>query len=342
MLLLLGACITEPPIAPPIVTSFAAAPGAIALGDSASLTWSVTMADSLVLSPGIGVVSGTSLWVHPTSSTVYSLVAINRGGRDSAYATVTVTVPPPVITSFLASADTIVSGAVSVLSWSVDGADTLRMDHGIGVTHGYVLSVHPITTTTYTLTAVNAGGPVAAAMTVNVVGPTSSPPDPANFVARSIGGGGVLLSWSAVPTASSFSIEVSSNISPAFQPLTTTAGSNYYVSDASATANNVYTYRLTAVNAAGTSGGVTASSISVPQPPEGPAPIIITPASPVTVSRGEMLSFTANQPVMWIVLDGVGGGSITADGVYTAPAGGGTFRVAAVGSVTNTATVVVP
>jgi hypothetical protein len=202
--------------------------------------------------------------------------------------------------------------------------------------------VQPITTTTYTLTAVNAGGPVTAAVTVTVVAAASPPPNPVDFRARSIGGGGVLLSWSAVPTASSFSLEVSSNISPTFQPLTTVGGAIYYVSDGTTTANNIYTYRLTAINAAGTSGGVTASSLSAPQPPEGPAPIVITPASPVTVSRGEMLTFNADQSVTWIVLDGMGGGSITAGGVYTAPAGVGTFRIAAVGPVTNTATVIVP
>jgi len=341
--LLLSACLTEPAIAPPTVASFAAVPATILRGDSAKLIWTVYEADSLVLSPGIGVVSGTRIWLQPMSTTEYTLVAVNRAGRDSAHATVTVTLPPlPVITSFVGSAETIVAGAASVLSWDVTGADTVRIDQGIGITKGNVLRVQPITTTTYTLTAVNAGGPVTASVTVTVVAPTSPPPNPANFVARTIGGGGGLLSWSAVPTASSFSLEVSSNISPAFQPLTTVGGSTYYLGDGTTTANNIYTYRLTAMNVAGTSSGVTASSISAPQPPEGPAPIIITPASPVTVSRGEMLTFTANQSVTWIVLDGMGGGSITGGGVYTAPAGGGTFHIAAVGSVTNTATVVVP
>ncbi len=341
--LLLGACVTEPSLAPPKVASFVATPSAIAIGDSASLNWSVTGADSLVLSPGIGVVSGTGIWVHPTSSTLYTLLALNRAGRDSAHATVTVMLPPPpVISSFVASADTIVSGAASVLTWNVTGADTVRIDQAIGITHGYVLRVQPVTTATYTLTAVNPGGSVTAAVTVSVVAPTSPPPNPANFMARSIGGGGVLLWWSAVPTASSFSLEVSSNISPTFQPLPTVGGSSYYFSDGTTTANNVYTYRLTAVNAAGTSSGVTASSISAPQPPEGPAPIVITPPSPVTVLRGQSVTFSADQAVTWVVLDGPGGGSITSGGVYTAPAGAGTFRIAAVGSVTNLATVVVP
>ena len=342
--LLLSACLTEPSIAPPIVASFVAVPGTIVRGDSARLVWTVYGADSLVLSPSVGVVAGTSIWVHPMSTSMYTLVALNRAGRDSAHTTVTVTLPPlPVITSFVASADTIVGGAASVLSWDVTGADTVRIDQGIGITKGNLLRVQPITTTTYTLIAVNAGGPITATATVAVVVPSSPPPSPANFVARSIGGGGVLLSWSAVPTASSFSLEVSSNISPTFQPLTTVGGSTYYVSDGTTTANNVYTYRLTAINSVGTSSSVTASSISAPQPPEGPPPITIVPPSPVTVSRGQSVTFTGSQPVTWVVLDGAGGGTITSGGTYTAPAGAGMFRIAAIGSsVTNTATVVVP
>src|SRR6266480_1069138 len=107
--LLLSACLTEPSIAPPIVASFAAVPATILRGDSAKLIWTVYEADSLVLSPGIGVVSGTRIWLQPMSTTEYTLVAVNRAGRDSAHATVTLTLPPlPVITSFVASADTIV------------------------------------------------------------------------------------------------------------------------------------------------------------------------------------------------------------------------------------------
>jgi len=278
------------------------------------------------------------------STTIYALVAANRAGRDTAHATVTVTLPPlPVITSFATSAETLVAGAASVLSWNVSGADTVRIDQGIGITHGIVLRVQPITTTMYSLTAVNAGGPVTAAVTVTVVAATLPPPNPAAFVARSIDGGGVLLSWSAVPTASRYSIEVSSNLSPTFVPLATVNGATYQMSDGTTTANNVYTYRLKAVNPAGASAGVTASSISAPEPPEGPAHIVITPASPVMVPPGGIVTFTASQAVTWIVLDGLGGGTISSQGLYTAPAGGGTFRIAAVGaSVTNIATVVVP
>jgi hypothetical protein len=255
-----------------------------------------------------------------------------------------VTPPPlPVITGFAASAETIVVGAASVLSWSVTAADTVRIDQSIGSTKGNLLRVQPTTTTIYTLTAVNRGGTVTASVTVTVAPAASAPPDPANFVARTIGGGGILLAWSAVPTSSSFSLEVSSNISPSFAPLTTVGGSTYFVSDGLATANNLYTYRLRAINAAGTSAGVTASSISAPQPPEGPAPIAITPPSPVAVERGGVVTFSADQVVTWIVLDGPGGGTITSGGVYTAPAGAGTYLIAAIGgSVTNVARVVVP
>jgi hypothetical protein len=251
--------------------------------------------------------------------------------------------PPPAIASFTVTADMIVTGAISVLSWSVAEADTVRIDQGIGVVSGTVLQVAPTATTTYTLTAVNGGGTSTAAVNVSVAPAATPPPDPANFVARTMGGGGgLLLSWSAVPMASSYSLEVSSTYPPQlFTPLTIVNGAAFYTSDGAAVANNVYTYRLTAVNAAGSSGGVTASAVAAPQPPEGPPPVHITPTSPVTVPRGGMVTFAADQIVTWTVLDGLGGGVI-AGGVYTAPAGGGTFHIAAVGPVTNTATVIVP
>lgn len=96
--------------------------------------------------------------------------------------------------------------------------------------------------------------------------------------------------------------------------------------------------RLAATNAAGTSGGVTASSISAPQPPEGPAHCHHAGVSYI-LSRRAAHVYT-NQSVTWTVLDGMDGGSIIASGVYRARQWG-TFRIA-VGSVTNMATIVFP
>jgi hypothetical protein len=234
-----------------------------------------------------------------------------------------------------------VSGATSILSWSTLGADTVRIDQAIGLVRGNVLQVQPTSTTTYTLTAVNAGGVVNSSVVISVTLATTPPSDPAMFVAHAVGGGGVLLSWSAEPLASSYSIEWSSNPSPTFEPLTTVNGSTFYVGGGPTTANNLYTYRLKALNGAGASPGVVASTLAVPQPPEGPPPILIMPES-TSVPRGGTMTFTANQMVTWIVLDGPGGGTITSAGLYTAPAGPGTYLIAAIGSVTNTATVSVP
>ncbi len=343
LLLILSACGTEPSILPPTVQMFSAAPSTIASGDSALLLWSVSGADSVFLSPGVGTVTELTRWVRPATSTTYRLVATNRAGADTAYTGVTVILPPPpVIESFTASASTIVSGATSVLSWTTVGADTVRIDQEIGSMRGTVLQVQPTSSTTYTLTVANAGGAVNSSVFIAVTPATTPPPDPGMFVARAVGGGGVLLSWSAVPLASGYSIEWSSNISPTFEPLITVSGSTYYVAGGTATANNFSTYRLNAINGAGVSPGVVASTLAVPQPPEGPPPILIMPASPVIVPRGESVTFTANQMVTWLVLDGPGGGTITSAGLYTAPAGAGTFLIAALGSLTNTATVVVP
>jgi hypothetical protein len=59
----------------------------------------------------------------------------------------------------------------------------------------------------------------------------------------------------------------------------------------------------------------------------------VTPAE-VTLGRGETLKFEASVPVRWEVEEGAAGGSIAADGTYTAPETLGTFHVVA-SSVTN-------
>jgi hypothetical protein len=250
---------------------------------------------------------------------------------------------PPVVVNFSASGATIVSGASVVLGWSVTGADTVQIDQGIGEVVGTLLSVAPATTTTYTLTALNSGGTATATVVVRVAVPSTEPPDPAGFSAFSTAGGGILLAWQAEPMAGSYSIEVSSNLASAFVLLAEVPGARYFSNGGPTMANNVYTYRLRSVNDAGTSPGVTASAISAPPPPEGPVPIAVAPASSVSVARGGSVQLTASVAVAWRVLDGPGGGSIDASGLYTAPAGPGTFRVAATnGGFAATVAIVVP
>jgi hypothetical protein len=56
-----------------------------------TLSWNVTNASYVIISPGAGAVRGTTVTVTPAQSTTYTLYATNQYGRTTA--TVTVNVP---------------------------------------------------------------------------------------------------------------------------------------------------------------------------------------------------------------------------------------------------------
>jgi hypothetical protein len=60
-------------------------------GSSVTLSWNVSNATYVIVSPSLGAVRGTSVTVSPTQTTSYTLYATNQYGRSTA--TVTVNVP---------------------------------------------------------------------------------------------------------------------------------------------------------------------------------------------------------------------------------------------------------
>lgn len=83
--------IARPPAgSPPIINSFTANPASINPGGSSTLSWNVTGATSLSITPGIGTVTGSSKQVSPAATTEYTLVATNAYGSTNAKTTVTV------------------------------------------------------------------------------------------------------------------------------------------------------------------------------------------------------------------------------------------------------------
>jgi PKD repeat protein len=120
---------------PPSVVFFTAAPATVQPGSASTLAWSVTGADTLSIDHGVGTVIGTSTTVAPSITTTYTLTAANAAGSATAMVTVTV-MPLPVITSFTAAPATVQPGSASTLAWSVTGADTLSIDHGVGTVIG--------------------------------------------------------------------------------------------------------------------------------------------------------------------------------------------------------------
>jgi hypothetical protein len=147
----------------PNIASFTASASTITVGSAVTLNWGlVTGADSAEIDQGIGgVETPGSRTVNPTTTTSYTLTA--KCGANTRTAKVTITVNPvpatctgaPLITSFFAANTTIKTGSATTLNWgTVNNADSVEIDQGIGgVPTPGSASVSPTKTTTYTLTA---------------------------------------------------------------------------------------------------------------------------------------------------------------------------------------------
>jgi RHS repeat-associated protein len=77
----------------PVITDFWSNPVQITSGQSATLNWAVSQADSLSLDNSIGTVTGSTQTVSPTATTTYKLMATNAVGSVSATVTVSVGTP---------------------------------------------------------------------------------------------------------------------------------------------------------------------------------------------------------------------------------------------------------
>ena len=74
----------------PVIHSFTANPQTVSSGQPVTLSWNVSGASYLVVSPQVGAVRGASVIVAPTATTTYTLVGINAYGRSTAKVKVTV------------------------------------------------------------------------------------------------------------------------------------------------------------------------------------------------------------------------------------------------------------
>src|SRR6266542_1706792 len=256
----------------PTISSFTASTSSITSGNPSVLSWSVTGATGLRLDPGnVNVTGLTSKSVTPTATTTYVLTATNSAGAAARSVTVTVTnTPPPpphpTLSSFTASPGSITSGQSSVLSWSVTGATSLRLDPGnITVTGLTSKPVTPTATTTYVLTATNSAGAVTRSVTVTVTGNPTPPPLPtiSSFTASPgsiTSGQSSLLSWS-VTGATGLRLDPGN--------VTVTGLTSRSVAPTATT-----TYVLTATNSAGAATrSVTVTVTGNPTPTPTPFPI---------------------------------------------------------------------
>jgi hypothetical protein len=154
-------------------------PTTINAGQTATINYQTENATSVSIAPGVGSVAPSgSVNVNPTATTTYVLTAAGQGQSATCNVTVTVNAvtTAPRIVRFSASPMEIEQGGRSTLSWTVENADTVRIDPVVGtVAPTGTTEVTPAQTTTYTLTATNAFGQVSATQNVTVRLPPQGP-----------------------------------------------------------------------------------------------------------------------------------------------------------------------
>ena len=187
------ACVSATPTSTSslMINSFDVNPSSIIVGQSTTLTWTVTGASSVSINQGVGPVgpSGTKI-VSPTTTMAYTLTASD--GANSTSVTVNISVKTaseassvqtnpvgssgpnaPIINSFFANPAIMDAGGVSTLTWDTSGATSVNISPIIGAVDSTgTIPVTPTTSTAYTLTATNASG--SATGTVRVMVPSDN------------------------------------------------------------------------------------------------------------------------------------------------------------------------
>ncbi|MGB7846303.1 MAG: hypothetical protein WBL63_11860, partial [Candidatus Acidiferrum sp.] len=74
----------------PSITSFTASSTSISSGTAVTLSWQVSGASYVIVSPTVGAVRGTSTPVSPTTTTTYTLYAANAFGQTTSSLQITV------------------------------------------------------------------------------------------------------------------------------------------------------------------------------------------------------------------------------------------------------------
>lgn len=245
-------------------------------------------------------------------------------------------VEAPEITAFTADPATIAAGGTSTLAWTVAGTATLTLTDGtdpVAIPSGASqVDVAPDATTTYTLTATNAGGSDTAQVTVAIA---TDAPQITSFTANpsTIGDGDdATLSWTIVGTGTV-------SLSDGADPVALTPGATSVVVSPSATT----TYTLTVTNVAGSDD----ASVTVTVDPSIDLPNIDAfTATPATIVSGasSTLAWTVTNADTIEISDGtdpvaIGGGSSvvvspTVTTTYTLTATNGDGFVEATATVT--------
>ena len=173
---------------PPAAT-LTANPATITVGQSSSLTWGSTNANSCTASasPAVGMWNGNKGLSGGPESTgalntagVYTFTFTCTGDiapPDTATAQVTVNPPAPPTVNLTANPGTISSGGSSTLTWSSSNSTACSAAWTSSTAINGTQSVSPASTTTYSITCTGPGGSANDSATVNVTVPPPPCPD---------------------------------------------------------------------------------------------------------------------------------------------------------------------
>lgn len=296
----------------PTITTFNAAPMALAAPGLSTFSWQTTGATSLQIEANGGVVhmadagavASGNIQLQVDVTTTFTLVAADDMAR-TARQTVTVTVggaTQPVVDSFTATPAMIPMGGSSTLGWTVRDATSVTITDPAGTQITSVpnltgtVSVTPAATTAYTLTARDANGAVATAM-VTVTVNAGMGAQVVSFTATPMSinaGSNATLAWNVQNAPEGIDIMESGNL------VTTSAmTTGTFVVQPNTTA----TYELIAKNAA--NGNATAMVTVTVVAPGQPAVTAFT-AAPTAVAAGgqSTLSWTTMNADQVRILDG--------------------------------------
>jgi len=290
--------------------SLSASPGSVDVGQSSTLTWSSSNAQSCTASgawSGGEPLSGSlSVTVGQSGSNTFTLNCSNAYGSASQTTTVIAYAPPSVT---LSAASTLVAvGQADTLSWSASNATSCTATGGwagsVGTSGTQAVTVTNNGSNTYTLTCTGQGGSAAQSVVV-----TGAPLPVVNLSASPTSvtvGQTSTLSWSSANATSC-------NASGSWSGALPVSGSQQ-VSIAQAGANS---YTLTC------SGSVGSSSQTVTITGIAPAPAISLSASPVAVIVGQSstLSWSVSNATA-CTASGAWSGSEASSGSYSVTVSG--------------------
>jgi uncharacterized protein (TIGR02145 family) len=265
----------------------------ICAGEAATLTAVATGAASYSLDGSTWTTSNT-FTVDPTTTTYYTLYAINGGCTASLPNAATVTVNDPTELSLTASPDAVCAGKAATLTAAANNAASYSLNGSDWQTSA-TFTVNPTATTYYTLYAINAGCtaslPDAATVTVNDP-PSITLTSSNNSQTVSIGTAIADIEYTTTNASGATVTGLPSGVSDAW-------ANNTYTISGTPAAIGISNYTVTTINGNGCANATATGAITVTAPANQggctfiPPPIVSTFKNfPSTYSGGTFVTLT--------------------------------------------------